>query len=200
MKVLLIIGWCLLCVLEIASQGFEASAIVGINAAQIDGDQLYGYNKPGIQAGISLYYPYRKNVKLSVEMLYCQRGSQDGFAFGGEDEDRLRTSLNYASFPLISNFMFLWDEGLEKYTLKLYPGLAYSYLIDGKAPGGGITDHENFRKHDLSFLGGLAYRVGNDVWIGLRYTRSVIGAIDIPSREEGALISYFLNFRLEIDL
>jgi len=199
-KVLFVIVLCLLSGLNILAQRFEASAIVGMNAAQIDGDLLFGYNKPGIQAGISVYYPYRENIKLSLEMLYCQRGSQDGFAFGGEDDDRLRTSLNYASFPLISNFLFFKDEGLEKYKLKISPGLAYSYLIEGKSPGGGITDNENFRKHDLSFLAGLSYLIANNVWIGFRYTRSVVGAIDIPARDEAALIGYFLNFRLEINL
>ncbi|NNF35139.1 MAG: outer membrane beta-barrel protein [Saprospiraceae bacterium] len=200
MKVLLIIVICLSSGLGISAQKFEASVVVGMNAAQIDGDLLYGYNKPGIQAGISIYYPYRENLKFSLEMLYCQRGSQDGFAFGGEDDDRLRTSLNYASLPLISNFMLLKDEGLGKYKIKLSPGLAYSYLIEGKSPGGGVNDNENFRNHDLSFLAGISYMMVNNVWIGFRYTRSVVGAIDIPSRAETALISYFLNFRLEINL
>ena len=182
------------------AQSFDAGIIVGFNASQIDGDQLYGYNKPGLQVGFSLSRQYSDGIDLSLELLYCQRGSQDGFSFGGRDEEKLRTSLDYVSFPFLTEFYFIRDELNEGYKLKLYPGLAYSYLIDGTSPSGGTIDNENFRSHDFSFLGGVAYRLMKDVWIGFRYTRGIIGVINIPSRNEEALISYFLNFRMEINL
>ena len=181
------------------AQNFNASLILGMNAAQIDGDQLYGYNKPGLQAGFAISREYRVGIDFTLEFLYCQRGSQDGFSFGGRDDEKLRTSLDYVSFPMLMEFHLIKDVD-DRYRFKIYPGIAYSYLIDGTSPGGGIVDNENFRTHDISYVAGLSYLLVKGCWIGFRYTRGLIGVIDIPTRNEEALSSYFLNFRMEVDL
>ncbi|MFZ1749084.1 MAG: hypothetical protein WAU01_02785, partial [Saprospiraceae bacterium] len=57
------------------AQHFKATAILGINASQIDGDTLFGYNKAGITAGARLSYQNTGKIDVALEMLYSQRGS-----------------------------------------------------------------------------------------------------------------------------
>ena len=186
--------------MSMTGQHFEAGVVIGMNTSQIDGDQLYGYNKPGAQLGLSLTYPYKYGIDLRMEMVYCQRGSQDGFSFGGSDQEKLRTSLNYISMPAIVTFKFLDKSTTNDHKLKIYPGIAYSYLVNASTPGNSNQDINNFKKSDFSYLVGLSYALSQTVWIGMRYTRGIDGVIKIPSRNEDALISYFLSFRIEIEI
>jgi opacity protein-like surface antigen len=181
-------------------QKFQGGFILGMNAAQIDGDLLYGYNKPGLQLGAAIDYPYRPKVTLRLELLYCQRGSQDGFAFGGDARDRLRTSLDYASIPIIAEYKLLFNENSGMYKIRIYPGLAYSYLIDGTSPSGSLKDDKSIRNSDFSYLAGISYALTSKLWLGFRYTRSLLGLQKIEDRNEDALISYFLSFRVELKI
>ena len=69
----------LLLVLSTASiaQKFDAGFQVGINTSQITGDDLAGYNKPGITAGIWVKHQF-DNPKLSawMDISYLPKGTK----------------------------------------------------------------------------------------------------------------------------
>ncbi len=52
------------------SQGFKAMAILGMNASQIDGDNLYGFKKTGLSVGGRLSYTNVKAVDYSLEKFW----------------------------------------------------------------------------------------------------------------------------------
>ncbi|MBL0099049.1 MAG: hypothetical protein IPP49_02535 [Saprospiraceae bacterium] len=60
-----------------SAQRFKAAAIVGANASQIDGDNLYGFNKLGVSAGGRLSYVNNKSLDFAMEMLISQRVSRE---------------------------------------------------------------------------------------------------------------------------
>ena len=79
-------------------QRFKAAAILGANASQIDGDNLYGFNKLGISAGGRLSYTNDNQLDLALEMLYSQRGSAVKI-FNNSEGDKI--SLNYVEIPVV---------------------------------------------------------------------------------------------------
>ena len=53
----LVLGLLCMMTTNIDAQRFKGSAVLGVNFAQIDGDDLIGYNKLGLTGGFKLEYP-----------------------------------------------------------------------------------------------------------------------------------------------
>ena len=63
------------------SQHILGAISAGINLSQVDGDQVYGYNKVGLNIGPSAIIPFGKNKQWSVtlELLFSQLGSRQKY-------------------------------------------------------------------------------------------------------------------------
>jgi|GEM_PF-285978 len=79
----LLSAFCLLlsafCFLPSASaQRFIGGIAAGINATQVDGDEVFGYNKVGFNGGpyVKLMLDKRQRFSLTMELLYTQKGAQ----------------------------------------------------------------------------------------------------------------------------
>jgi len=67
------------CFLPSASaQRFIGGIAAGINATQVDGDEIFGYNKVGFNGGpyVKLMLDERQRFSLTMELLYTQKGAQ----------------------------------------------------------------------------------------------------------------------------
>jgi len=60
---------------EIPEQRFEAGLIAGFNMSQLDGDDLIGFHKIGINTGGRVSARLSKRLRLNMEMLFSQQGS-----------------------------------------------------------------------------------------------------------------------------
>ncbi|MEM8969867.1 MAG: hypothetical protein AAGE93_25850, partial [Bacteroidota bacterium] len=71
-----------LCLLSFSSivyaQSFQAYAELGINASQIDGDELAGYNQPGLRLGAHVALPMDSSWLIRGGMVYSGKGSRHG--------------------------------------------------------------------------------------------------------------------------
>jgi len=75
---LLIFALLLFCVLPSASaQRFIGGVAVGMNVSQVDGDEIFGYNKVGFNGGPTLKFmlDQRQRFSLTMELLYTQKGA-----------------------------------------------------------------------------------------------------------------------------
>lgn len=111
---------------DCTGQRFKAMAIIGANASQIDGDNLYGFNKLGISAGGRLSYANDKNIDYALEMLYSQRGSSVKI-FNNEDGDKI--SLNYIEIPIIVSIRDWYNEKDGYYKVRAEGGNILRILI-----------------------------------------------------------------------
>lgn len=179
---------------ESFSQRFKAAAIVGMNASQIDGDNLYGFKKLGLQAGGRLSYQNSKVVDFALEMLYSQRGSSVNY-FNNAPEDKI--DLRYLELPLILSLRDWYIEDGKYYKVRAEGGLSYGYLFGVQTPG---YPEEYFRRHDVSWL--LAAGVQLNRWAGfsLRYTSSLGKMYKDPLSGSSILHGYFLTLRGEFTL
>ena len=103
-KFLLIIVFCLLGFVS-SAQMLKAYAVVGLNASQIDGDEVFGYEKFSPQAGLGIIMPFNmrkpnEGWQASAELLYSQKGAKEAL-----DPFRYNTSLHYVDIPIMVHFV-----------------------------------------------------------------------------------------------
>lgn len=172
-------------------QGFKGTVVLGVNLAQLDGDMLAGYDKPGLSAGAKLSYEMREALDLSLELLYSSRGSQEQL-FG---DNIASTNLQYIEIPIIASYKdwLIPEEGYHK--VRVDAGLSYGYLFDVVSDNTlyqeGIGD---LRESDISYVLGAGYNFTKHMGISLRYTRSMM---DLYKPDNASLVSYFLTLRAE---
>lgn len=181
------------------AQGFDATLLTGFNAAQIDGDDLAGFNKFGLHGGIKVGYLVKPKLHLSTELLLSQRGSRSSIRIGSPVEVS-NISLNYIELPVVVSFLdWLVDDSYHK--VKADVGLSYAFLYQANASNSFFEDDtELFADNDLSFLVGLGYRFNEKIGVNLRYTRSITPLFNDPDAFVRALFGYFVTFRVEYHL
>lgn len=175
----------------LAQQRFRGSLFAGVNLAQIDGDDLAGYNKPGLSAGVRVAYPTGQKTDLSLELAYSVRGSRRSLFGGG---DQVNTTLNYIEIPLIFSYKD-WEIPDEKYfKVKAEGGLAYGYLFDVESFNSGYTT-ETLKNFDITYLLGVSFNFTKRLGLTVRYNRSLNDLL--PG--EGRLVGYFVTSRLDFN-
>lgn len=133
-----------------SAQSFESQLVVGINASQIDGDNLWGYNKPGFLLGAMVAYPFSDIVSAQTGLLYSQKGSRHG----KDDPFLFIWRLNYLEIPAVVRI-----QGFEK--VYFSGGLTANYFISSKTDTGGagfVNSQSGFKNFDFCYLAGVAYK------------------------------------------
>lgn len=198
-KYFLIVIFCFVVKNTNAQNGFSLSLVTGVNAAQIAGDALSGYNKIGLQSGLKLGYIIGNKWDMNLDFIFTQKGSQPRWSDFNINERS--TTLSYAEIPVYVTFNDWWIEDSEYYKVGLNAGLAYGRLISAKAGNGAVNDQvDNFKNFDLSFLFGAQYAFSKRWQIGLRYTNSMVRIYSDESLTNDGLINYLWSLRLEFKL
>lgn len=181
---------------QLRSQGFNAAVVGGINASQIDGDDLAGFNKLGLHGGLKLGYFIKPKLNLSTELLLSQRGSSSSLSIGSPVE-QITIQLNYIEIPVMISFHdWLFEENYYKVRADI--GLSYGNLFSASSENSFFDDNVDvFKTNDFSMLAGIAYQFNRHLALNMRYTRSVIPLFENPSQLVRGLYGYFVTFRLE---
>lgn len=188
----------------LSAQKFSASVLFGVNAAQIEGDELAGFHKPGIHGGLRVAYPLKPKVDIGLELLFSQRGSKTPRSA----IDQVVTNLDYISIPVFINFKDWYIDTEKYYKVKAEGGGSYGYLFDVDTNQDILLDGiGNYRKHDVSIHAGLSYSFRPKLTFTTRYSHSLFSMYSRkltqngnPTGEVVGLLGYFLTFRLEYKL
>jgi len=159
-------------------QGFHAGLRAGMTATQVDGDQLKGFDKAGVLAGLTLSRPIGDRTSVGMEMLFIQKGSFK--PVNKDDNSYYRMRLSYVEVP----FLFRWKAGKK---IRLETGPAFGVLVSSqeKDQVGVINYAPPFEKMEYSFHAGLGYSL-NDQWMfNARYGFSVL-----PVRRFASALNY----------
>jgi hypothetical protein len=167
-------------------QSIKNELIAGINASQIDGDAMAGFNKPGLLLGGSTGFDIRKNFGLRFRILYSQKGSRNG----ENDPIFLVNRLNYLDFPLL----FVFE---PKENILLEGGLQVSFLTSAKIDDGfGFSQQrDQFETLPYSFILGIGYELDPFV-LRLNYQRSLSYLTKIPGFLDRTL-SFSVAYKLD---
>ena len=176
------------------AQGFEAKLVGGINASQLEGDNLSGFDKLGIQVGLGVEYELLKN-SISVELLFNQKGSAEKTS--SQSTNRLSTTLNYVQIPILYNFNSWYNEkGFYQITVEGGPYISRLFGVTSTNPSIEVFK-DNFKSFDFGLLLGVKYRFHRHLSIGIRYDQSLSEIYQLPNTQESALLSYLASLRME---
>ena len=182
-----------------AQQRFKAGILIGMNASQIQNDDVGGYHRPGIQAGLRAVTVLDEKYDVSIEMLYSQRGSYNKDGNYKCLNGSLDIALRYIEIPVVFNYKDWLDEEEGYYKLQASGGFSYGRLISADAQGSchdSVTD--DFNKDDISLTIGVEYFTSPKFSLGARWTTSINRLYN--SQKSGnpglpSLRGYFLSFR-----
>lgn len=176
-RILLIIGLCLS--FAVNAQRFQGKLIGGLNASQVEGDRLVGFNKPGIFIGAGVAYPFDDHWSIGGEVLYSQKGARSSEQEFNRFGKWQTIALDYVEFPLIVQYKVAED-------INLYGGISPSLLINATIDGGlgaGPQDERRlFQSMDFPFVLGFEYMFWGKVGLNVRWAYSIIpmNVIEIP--------------------
>ncbi len=173
------------------TQTFEAGLILGVNASQVNGDFLAGYDKLGLHTGLKVRVSTWEHIEWSVELLLSQRGSRpDIFT-----EDSRKIHLNYVEIPILIGFKD-WQKD-DFYKIRFEGGFSYGRLVGHKVSFQGVEEQiDEFYNNDLSFVIGAALFTSEKLGFSFRYTHSVTPLLNNKNSIEFArLRGFFLTFR-----
>ena len=189
----------------VSAQTFGARAVFGANASQIGGDQLAGFDKIDIVAGLKGTARVAEKVHVNLDFLYSRRGSRPGI-FGSSVDPDVRIGLQYLDLPVYVTYSDWLDEQNGFYKAYFQGGFSYGRLIQSEVSDNFNDGPENlenlqdfFNRNDFSWLIGFGFRLNRRLGIDFRYTRSITLLLDASANdlEVYSLRPYFLSLRGE---
>jgi len=164
---------------NIHAQTFEGGLIVGFNMTQLDGDDLAGWNRIGMNVGGRVAItPYEK-WKFNLDLLFSQKGSNAApEQFSSYDNVR----LNYVEIPIQINYMDWLDED-GFYRLHFLTGFSYSQLVGFKVirqDGTDTTDLEDFKKWNANLHLGATYFIKENIGVNVQYALGLLSVNNDP--------------------
>jgi hypothetical protein len=184
--------------------------IAGLNMSQIDGDEVYGYYKFGLNTGVGAILPLGKNFSLSLETLYNQKGSYKKFP---PEPDGLpypyyKLKVDYVDVPFMLYYedRHVWTFGLGfswgrrvnyKETIhgrdttfgQWVSNGSLVYVQPGHIPGSDtVITHYPFSKNDLDVIVDIHFRIWQHLKMDVRYAYSIasLGTRHYFQKETGA--------------
>ena len=166
------------------AQIFLGEAFVGLNLCQVDGDQMMGFFKKGVNVGVGVITPiWTKNnfsIDLSLEVLYNQKGAKQGRKYfdhkidpvtGIEITGEYNVSMSYGEVPFMVYFT-------DKRLVSAGVGISYGRLMGlqeyehGVKTGVTATTGE-YDQNEFNILADVKLRVYKRWKAGFRYSYSL---------------------------
>jgi len=151
-------------------QRFHGGPMLGLAATQIDGDNLGGYNKPGIRGGGWVNTPVSANLILQLELEFIQKGSKISQNKVNSQKKYYHARLNYLQAPVLVQTSLMSRLTGEA-------GIAGAYLVASleDTDGGGFLEADPpFDQFELSGLLGLNYELSEHFIANVRFNYSLL--------------------------
>jgi len=172
--ILVLVLFCLISVpKKAAAQAIQGEFITGMNLTQVDGDEVVGYRKPGLNAGVGAELPLGKNWSVSIETLFSQKGAYKKYP---ENTTNLNLPyynlrLNYAEIPLMIHYN-------DKDQITGGFGFSYGRLVSMKEVEHGTTiDWQTstgpYDRDDFELILDVRFRVYWKLHLNFRYAYSI---------------------------
>ncbi len=162
-------------------KGFRGGLMLGAVASQVDGDQLAGFNKGGLQAGIFLTNRINKTNGFTIEMKFIQKGSFVNHldSLNPDNNRYYKLRLNYVEVPFIYNFYLN-----KKFMLEAGAGFAYLFKSREDKDGNGfMLPDPVFKKFDVPFVFGVCYFPFQKFHVDFRYSYSMVAIREHPAHQ-----------------
>jgi hypothetical protein len=164
--------FCGLLTFSIQAQNFGGGIILGLSTSQVGGDDLGGFNKAGLLAGVFANKSISPLLSFQMEMTFIQKGSNNPKMNDYEHKNvgRPDISLSYIEVPLLLQYK-------QSEALEIEGGLLSAYLIDGyynDLTGVMLNEINPFISYDVGLFLGLDYKYSDNISLNTRICNSVL--------------------------
>ncbi len=173
---------------QLSAQTFQASVIGGMNMSQIDGDDLFGFHKLGLNTGIRVVAVLSDRWRVGPEILYSQQGAllpNSSFNFSPFS----RFQLNTLEVPLMAYY--------KDWRITAEAGFSYqrlfSYEIDD-FQGEDMTNQFILKDDMVAFNAGVTFHVNENFGINFRWSKHLID-LDINDQINTSLRGRTISLR-----
>ncbi len=163
----------------VLSQIIKGEALLGFNLTQVEGDEVHGFRKPGLNIGAGVLIPFKKNWDVSMEVTFNQKGARqkpqysDSLSSGQVITGEYKLRLNYVEIPVM---VFYTD----KEFISIGAGFSWGRLVGIQEWEHGVIDPETtlssgtYDKNDFSYIIDARIRIKGPLKFGVRYQNSMM--------------------------
>jgi Outer membrane protein beta-barrel domain len=158
------------------AQQIKGAVLGGFNLTQVDGDEVYGFKRFGLNIGVSAILPLGDKWALSLENSFSQKGAYQKEQYHLDDTARPFTGeynlrLNYVEIPILLHFS-------DKGGITFGAGFSYSRLVGSKEieHGKDTISYANkypFKDDDFSVIADIRFRIWKRLQGNFRYSYSL---------------------------
>lgn len=154
------------------AQRIMGAAIVGVNATQVDGDEVYGFHKFGLNTGLAAIVPFGNNWSVSLETIYNQKGAHQKKRANDSLDGSYDLKLNYLEVPFLIQYT-------DKDIVTIGTGMSWGRLVDiseqrnGYDMPGTTIESGIYRSSDLNLLFDIKFRLIDRLRFNVRYAYSL---------------------------
>jgi hypothetical protein len=138
------------------AQYIRGALILGMNKTQVDGDEVFGFHKYGMQVGAAAIVQFNKKWSISLENIFNQKGSRQGPRFVDSLDGSYKLHLNYVEVPLLLEYT-------DRDRLTVGAGFSWGRLVK-------VDEYKNgFRVDSTTLIGGPYKRDDWNILIDFRF-------------------------------
>jgi outer membrane protein W len=147
---------------------FNLVFVAGMNASQVNGDKLAGFDKIGLITGAGINRQVNKKLAWQFEILYAEKGSKDVASASNIQLDTL-FKFNYIEIPLMVNYTIY-----DKLQLQggIYTGVRVKAVYDDYVNSFDRTNLIRSLDHGLCI--GVNYSITEHWKANIRVSQSVL--------------------------
>lgn len=154
------------------AQNIRGALITGFNITQVDGDEIFGYHKAGLQLGAAAIIQLDKKWSLSLENVFNQKGSKQRARFVDSLDGSYKLRFNYVEVPLMLHYTdkervtvgagFSWGRLVSVEEYKNSFRVDSTTLLDGP-----------YKQNDWNILVDVRFRLYKRLKMDIRYAYSI---------------------------
>ena len=156
------------------AQRVKGELIFGMNATQIDGDEVFGFHKYGLNMGVGAIFPFNEHWSLSIETIFNQKGAyrKESIEIDTLPTPYYNIRLNYLDVPVVLHYE---DKGGITF------GAGFSW---GRTVGIEEIEHGKvietttlagpYKRDDLNVLADIRIKIWQKLKFNFRYAYSVL--------------------------
>lgn len=160
-------------------QRIKGVAIGGMNISQVDGDEIYGFKKVGLNVGLGAIMPFGKGFSVSIETLYSQKGANQKDQYSRTDSSgnlltgAYKLKLDYLEVPIL--FHYTDHDRISIGGGFSYGGLVHlkewehNELVETTTLSSGV-----YSNSDISVIADLRFKIYKRLKFNIRYSYSMV--------------------------
>lgn len=154
------------------AQRIKGALIAGVNATQVDGDEVFGYHKFGLNLGAAAIIPITGNWAISLENIYTEKGAHQRPRYIDSLDGSYDLKINYLDVPVLVQYT---DKDIVTFGM----GASWGGMVkiweqrNGYEMPSTTLTSGIYRRSDINILLDVRFRLVSRLHFNVRYAYSI---------------------------